>query len=54
MDDFSGHCGDGKYPLSRIVSETLNPVYDADEPPSSKAGGKPPSSHEEEDDDHGT
>ena len=23
-DDFTGHCGDGKYPLLKVISRTLN------------------------------
>ena len=43
MDDFSGHCGEMKYPLLSTVHDNLSPTYDSDERPS-EAGAKPPTS----------
>ncbi|XP_064602938.1 acidic mammalian chitinase-like [Liolophura sinensis] len=31
MDDFTGSCGDGKYPLVSTVKKILKPVYDSDD-----------------------
>lgn len=31
MDDFSGSCGDGRYPLVSTVKKIIKPVYDSDD-----------------------
>ncbi|CAI9730440.1 acidic mammalian chitinase-like [Octopus vulgaris] len=47
MDDFSGHCGEEKYPLISAVYKILSVASDYDDGPSSRAGGKPPISVKE-------
>uniref|UniRef100_A0A0L8GR24 GH18 domain-containing protein n=1 Tax=Octopus bimaculoides TaxID=37653 RepID=A0A0L8GR24_OCTBM len=42
MDDFSGHCGEEKYPLISTVYKILSMASDYDDGLSSRAGGKPP------------
>lgn len=46
MDDFSGHCGEIKYPLLTAVYDSLSPLYESNKH-LSEAGAKPPASQKE-------